>query len=90
MERSDWGGIPDLKDGYEKLRAAIREGNRNAAEDAFVAFRRAVLTSPDLIKTDSNKLIATAKGLMESVFYRANTASFMSVPIPEFHQLKLY
>jgi len=86
-QRVDWGSIPDLKTSYESIRSAK---DRNEAQQAFTAFRRQVLLSPDLIDADRKRLVEKVEALMKSLYDVAFTGAGSHARIPEFGKLKLY
>jgi hypothetical protein len=69
-ERPNWIEIPELKKSYDDLNAEIRKGKMQDATEAFTAFRRAALTSPDLLLPDaqaiSEKVDAYVKQVLEA------------------------
>ena len=66
--KADYGEIPELKEKYSALVAAIRSNNRQVATDALTAFRLTVLTNPDLIPTDAERLVAKATAQVDAAF----------------------
>lgn len=67
-QKADYGEIPELKEKFADLRAAAMKGDSGNASEALAAFRRAALFSPDLIQSDSQRLVALAQDLFDSVF----------------------
>jgi hypothetical protein len=66
--KADYGEIPELKEKYAALVAAINTNNLEVATNALTAFRLAVLTSPDLIPTDADLLVAKATAKVNKAF----------------------
>ena len=67
-EKSDYGEIPELRDRYAAIQAAIRSGKQKDAQDALAAFRLTAIASPDLIPTDANKLVEKATQKLRNAF----------------------
>ena len=61
LQKNDFGEIPDLKERYAALQAAIRSNDKKNVQDALTAFRLATLASPDLIPSDARNLVDKAK-----------------------------
>jgi hypothetical protein len=83
--KADFGEIPELKDKYAALMAAIRTGRQELAEDALTAFRLAVLTCPDLIPADADRLVEKVRERMKKAFPGGGTARL--APSPAEHSL---
>lgn len=66
--KSDWGEIPELKESYAALRKVLNGGKADEAEEAFLVFKRKLLTSPDLIGKDADQLVAKARALVDALF----------------------
>ena len=66
--KADFGEIPDVKESFAKLRAAIRDGKMEPAKEALASFRLIVKTSPDLISKDAERLYQLAKKMMDDAF----------------------
>jgi len=56
--RDDWFLIPEIAATHTDLRDAVRNGQQNQIDDLFAAFRRTVLTSPDLLSADAKRLVS--------------------------------
>ena len=67
-EKADYGEIPELKEKYDALMAAIRANKQADAKDALAAFRLATIASPDLITSDAAKLVQKAEAKMKAAF----------------------
>lgn len=83
--KADFGEIPELKDKYAALMAAIKTNKQNFAEDALTAFRLAVLTCPDLIPADADKLIQKVTDRVSKTFPGGATAKI--APTGAVHEL---
>ncbi|MGA7807242.1 hypothetical protein [Bradyrhizobium sp.] len=64
----DWGSIPALQDSYADFTNAINSGKHKEAEEALAAFNRRVITSPDLIPSDKNRLKEKARADLQDAF----------------------
>ena len=64
--RSDWFRVPDVLTAWQELRLEYIEGGAPTdIENAFRRFERTCLSSPDLIRSDAQKLIAMMSELFE-------------------------
>lgn len=89
-QKVDFGEIPELKDAFGAVRLAIRNNKRTDAEEALAAFRRAAVTSPDLIRADADKLIRLASDMVRDAFGATGIASAGGREIGDLGQLPLY
>jgi hypothetical protein len=89
-EKSDYGEIPELKERYAALNAAIRGGKSKDAHDALTAFRLATIASPDLIPDDAKKLVEKAAQKVKKAFPPGGTADIEEVPTETLSDLRLY
>jgi hypothetical protein len=69
-QKTDFGEIPELKEKYAAIQAAIRANKQTEAEDALTAFRLATIVSPDLITKDAAALVEKARKKLEAAFVR--------------------
>ena len=76
IEKSDYGEIPELKDRYAAILSAIRTGKEKDARDALTSFRLAAIASPDLISSDTNKLIDKVTKKVKTAFPPGGIAAF--------------
>jgi hypothetical protein len=67
-QKADFGEIPELKEKYAAVMAAIRSGKADEAQQALTAFRLATIASPDLISDDAKRLVARAKQKVDDAF----------------------
>jgi hypothetical protein len=74
-QRPDFGSIPELAEAYADLNAKVRAGVEQPARDALKFFTRVVLTSPDLIQPDAEKMIQKATAIVDKVFAGGPTAA---------------
>jgi len=68
LQKADFGEIPELKEKYGAVQAAIRANKAKEAEEAMVAFRLATIASPDLITLDARKLVDKAQQKLKDAF----------------------
>jgi hypothetical protein len=66
-QRDDWYRIPELVRSYGDLNASVQSGDLKEVKDSFAAFRRAALTSPDLLIGDAKAIIAKVDSEVETV-----------------------
>jgi hypothetical protein len=66
--KADYGEIPALKEKYADFHAALQTQIEEKAKEALTAFRVAVLTSPDLIRSDAKRLVSLAEEMMADIF----------------------
>jgi len=66
--KPDYGEIPDLKAKFEAFLEQVNKGLQNEAKEALNAFRRAAVTSPDLISADARQLVMEAEQTMQDAF----------------------
>lgn len=85
-----WGEIEGLKAAYETVRRCIVENNQSEAQEAFNAFRRLALTSPDLIETDAATLVKKVEDMMKTVFGASVRKKLNAPSPPAFDRLALY
>lgn len=67
-QKADFGEIPELKEKYATLQAAIRANKAADARDAMTAFRLATIASPDLISSDARRLVEKAQQKLDAAF----------------------
>lgn len=90
-EKYDYGEIPELRTRYDEFRNAIRNGNRKESIDAFKAFRREALISPDLIPPDAKRLVRKVERKLEAVFPPGGHGSIgQNTDIGELKDIGLY
>lgn len=64
--RSDWFRVPDILTAWQELRLEYVEGGSPVdIENAFRRFERICLSSPDLIRSDAQKLVTMMSELFE-------------------------
>ena len=69
-QKADYGEIPELKEKFAALVTAIKSKNQDVAADALTSFRLAALTSPDLIPSDADALVAKATDKVSELLHR--------------------
>lgn len=67
-QKADFGEIPELKEKYAALQAAIRANKIAEAKEALTVFRLATIASPDLITSDARKLVGKAQEKLAEAF----------------------
>jgi hypothetical protein len=72
--REDHGEKPELKQQYASLVAAMRSNSPDLLQEALCSFRLAVLTSPELIPSDAERLVAKATNRANRALTRSHTA----------------
>jgi hypothetical protein len=60
-QREDWMLIPELKQAWDAIAAAVKEGKNNEAETRFAAFEVIARWSPDLVPADVDRLLAKVR-----------------------------
>jgi len=68
LQKTDFGEIPDLKEKYAAIQAAIKGNKIKDAEEALTAFRLATIASPDLIPSDAQGLVDRATKKVTAAF----------------------
>ncbi|MEO8576210.1 MAG: hypothetical protein ABI556_05910, partial [Gemmatimonadales bacterium] len=89
-QRPDFGSIPELADAYTDLNAKVRAGIEAPARDALKFFTRVVLTSPDLIQPDADKMIEKATAIVDKVFAGGPTGGKTNVVPSRLADIGLY
>ncbi len=74
-KKLDYGEIPELKERYASVVAAIKANKEKDARDALTAFRLAAVASPDLISSDAQKLIEKVKEKVTAAFSPGGAAA---------------
>lgn len=74
-ERPNWFEIPELKSAYDDLNREVQRGKVRDAEEAFAVFRRAALTSPDLLIDDARKMTDKVNSHIKEVLNGIQTAA---------------
>jgi len=67
-QNADWGSIASLQEAYADFVSAINTGRRKEAEEALAGFNRRVITCPDLITVDKDKLKRKAREDLADAF----------------------
>lgn len=91
-QRNDWFKLPYLKETYQKIREALREGKYTDAEDQIVIFRRAALTSGDLLSEDANRIVGLVEEEVRKVMGKTTTSAIKesAILLPELESFPLY
>jgi hypothetical protein len=56
-ERENWYQIPEISKAFNSVNEAVRKGDEEKIDEAFGYYTRLVLTSPDLIDADAEKMV---------------------------------
>ncbi|WP_299893035.1 hypothetical protein [uncultured Ruegeria sp.] len=90
-EKADYGEIPELASAYTNFRDEMKSGKRKNAEEAKQALRVAIYTSPDLIESDKDRLVALNEKEFNRIFTGGPIGGHDVAPPPEtLYGLKLY
>jgi len=89
-ERSDWFKLPDLTRPYQELQAAVRKPDYNASKELIISFKRAALTSDDLLTEDAKRIVKLVKDKAEAVMEGTLTARDEESPSRELPPLESY
>ena len=81
--RPNWFEIPELKKTYDELNAEVQRGRVNEADEAFQVFRRAALTSADLLFADARSITEKVDRHVKEVLTGQQTAATRPAPLPE-------
>ncbi|QJR12107.1 hypothetical protein DSM104443_03191 [Usitatibacter rugosus] len=91
LQKNDFGEIPELKERYAAIQAAIKANKPTDAKDALVAFRLTTLASPDLIRADAVRLVEKVEQKVKDAFPAGGISSEKSRPDPgPLSQIPLY
>lgn len=92
--RDDWMNIPDLKNTWDAIGTAAKEGEQNKAEKLFGQFELIARWSPDLIPKDAQRLVDKARGRLPHLQKETAIAGSRTIlrehPLGEFETLDLY
>lgn len=89
-QRDDWAEIPDLREAYDAVVKAVRDGKQDEAETALNAFSRRARTSSDLIAHDAERLIKKVDAVVHPPVKSPVGGAVASRSLPEFADLDLY
>jgi hypothetical protein len=67
-QKPDYGEIPELKEKYAAVQAAIKSNKMQEAKDALTAFRLATIASSDLISSDARRLVQKVEQKVADAF----------------------
>ena len=88
-QRDDWMLIPELKAGWESVRAAVQAGQLKDAEVRLNSFIQLARWSPDLVPEDAKRLADKARSTMGAIQAEEAIASTKK-DFPDFEELNLY
>jgi len=74
-DREDWFLIPDIASIYSELQKSVRAGKRADTEQLLGTFKRTVLTSPDLLPHDAQRLAKEVSAQVEEAIPTAMTSA---------------
>lgn len=83
LQKADYGEIPELKERYAAVQAAIKGNKIKDAQDALTAFRLATIASPDLISSDARRLVAKAEQKVKDAFPAGGVSLTQRVVVSE-------
>jgi len=92
-QRDDWFKLPYLKESYQKIQDALRQGKYTDAQEQLVVFKRAALTSGDLLLDDALRINKLVEEKLKTVMDATMTAKSIKESIqlmPELEELPLY
>ncbi|MDI1256730.1 MAG: hypothetical protein PSV16_11580 [Flavobacterium sp.] len=75
--RNDWFNIQDISTKYNDLQLEVQRGDYNKAKEALSVFKRAVLTSPDLISKDAQTLYVKVETEVNTILAAIQTANLV-------------
>ena len=92
LEKADYGEIPELKELYSAVIAAIKSAKEKDTRDALTAFRLAAIASPDLIPSDAQKLAEKVRRKVTAAFPPGGTAAVGSEALQDerLSEIELY
>jgi hypothetical protein len=85
-----WRDIPEIADGFKQTMDFVRIGDVNGANAAFTAFRRIVLTSPDLVSDDAAKIVSEVDKTLEKLLVPCKQASKTEIKVPTIDEIEIY
>ena len=80
MENHNFGGIPDLSEGYSRINDSVRSGDIQAAQNALKTFRLIALSSPDITTKDAMNLVAKIQQKLDEAFPQTTTSQSTDSP----------
>jgi hypothetical protein len=89
-ERNDWYNLPDLKEPYGKLQAAVKAGNYTDAEDLLRIFKRFALTSNDLLFADADRIVKLVEERTKAVLKATTVSAAEQKELPDLETYDLY
>lgn len=90
LTRENWYEIPELTNAWADLREAGKQSDTQKMQEAFIAFKRTVLTSSDLIDKHANKLVEEARAKLDQLIDMTRTRGGEGIDIGDLEQLKIY
>ncbi len=89
-ERTDWFSIPALKEAYDKLMEAVKNGDAPGVQERMAAFRLTAMTSDDLLQDDGEALAKKVKTRIEGIMGSATTGGGRAPKLPELRDISPY
>lgn len=89
-DRENWYEIPELTKAWKDLREVAKQGDVKKTQEAFIAFKRIVITSPDLIDDHADKLVEDARVMVDRLMTITRTRTQKGIDIGDLKQIKLF
>lgn len=89
-ENPEWYKISYLAESYKKLQDAIAASNIDSAKEQFAIFKRAALTSDDLIREDAERLCALVEEKLKVILTSGLVAKAKASSLENLEQIQLY
>lgn len=90
QQRADWHQIREISAAYNGIMDAVRSGSINNTKERLNFFKRIVLTSPDLLMEDAQRLVEKVDSQVTTIMPATGTAAGRGHTLPELSELKLY
>lgn len=92
-ERENWYQIPEIAKAFNAVNEAVRKGEMDKIDEALLDYKRIVLTSPDIIDSDADKLIQRLEEKVEKIkgIPKSRTRSVVkALDLGNFKDLNIY
>ena len=92
-ERENWYQIPEIAKAFNAVNEVARKGDFDKMDDAFQDYRRIVLTSPEIIDNDAEKMIQKLEAKLQKIKgkpRRKVKGRFKGVDLGNFEDLNIY
>lgn len=87
--RDDWFQIPQLAEAYGALKDDVRRAKLDTVKESLAAFKRTVLTSPDLLMSDAVRLVERVTTEIDMTMKLTQTA-VAERALPDLAEIDLY